>query len=81
VTVEHPLTGVYNIDVNTTITNCAYVATLGDPGSASFPVGIVSVKYRAGFTDQIVVNGWDADDRKDDGGTLKDRGFHVAVHC
>jgi hypothetical protein len=79
--VDHPSVGVYYVDANADVTNCAYVATLGDPGSGTFPVGIVSVKQHAGFANQIEVNTWDADDRKNDGGTLKDRGFHVAVHC
>jgi hypothetical protein len=68
-------TGIYQVDFNRNITNCAYTATQGDPGAASAPAGFVGVTGRAGDVDGLFIITYDAT------AAVVDRNFHVHVLC
>jgi hypothetical protein len=64
----------YEVDFATDVSACAYVATLGDTGQSTPPVGFVGV---AGATnpDGVVVQ------TSNSGGTATDEPFHLLVTC
>jgi hypothetical protein len=68
-------TGAYEVIFGQDVTNCVYLATLGDP-AAGATSGMVSVARRTGNP-----NGVRVETRNAANGGLADRPFHVAVVC
>ncbi len=69
-------TGTYDIRFFRNITMCGYVATVGLSGtSGSSAPGMVTVVGRAGTTNGLFIQTFDAS------GAVSDRGFHVFVNC
>ena len=66
--------GQYEVDFSTDVSGCAYVATLGDTGTATPPAGFVGV---AGATnpDGVIVQ------TSNSSGTAADEPFHLLVTC
>jgi hypothetical protein len=72
-------TGLYNVDFNTNISQCAYTATIGSAGTSAPNRGFLHVYLRSGFTDQVRVETFDA--VHPSGGNPSDRPFHLTVTC
>lgn len=69
-----PASGVYEVDFSANVSACAYVATLGDVGTASPPLGMVGVAGAAN-PDGVTVQTLDI------AGTPTDEPFHLTVTC
>jgi hypothetical protein len=67
--------GVYEVIFNRNISRCAYVATMGDPGTGVGPPGEIGVASRGGNPNGVFVTTYNS------GGILADRPYHLAVHC
>jgi len=67
--------GLYQVDFNRNITNCAYSVTQGDPGVGGSPAGFAGVTGRAGDANAIFVATYNV------AGALTDRNFHALVVC
>jgi hypothetical protein len=69
-------TGTYEVDFVTDVTACAYVATIGQPGSkGSQPAGLITVVGRSGDPNGVFVQTYTR------GGKLKFLPFHIDVGC
>ena len=73
-------TGLYSVDFNANISQCAYIAQIGGPGTSAPEDGQALTYLRSGFTDQVRV------DTTGEAGAEhtpipQDRPFHLAVHC
>jgi hypothetical protein len=69
-------TGTYQVDFTANVTNCVYVATLGEPGtSGTAPPGDITVVGRSGDPQGVFVQTANIN------GTLKNRAFHIDVGC
>jgi hypothetical protein len=68
----HPSTGIYEVNFNTSIRNCGYLATAGDSGAIMQTIG--SERY-AGPPEQVRVLEYNS------AGTPTDGGFDLAVFC
>jgi hypothetical protein len=71
--------GIYAVDFNATVTQCAFVAQIGGVATTAPAVGIIHSYLRSGFTDQVRVETFDG--AHPSGGSARDRPFHIAVHC
>jgi hypothetical protein len=67
--------GVYELYFDRDISNCAYVASLGDPGSVLVPAGIVGATGRAGTPNGLFIVS------RNLAGANTDQTFHVHVMC
>jgi hypothetical protein len=67
-------TGLYEVDFSKDVSGCAYVATLGDGGTATPPVGFVGVTG-ATNPDGVTLQ------TSDSTGTATDEPFHLSVSC
>ncbi|SRR5579862_1083739 len=68
--------GTYEVDFTNDVTNCAYVATIGEPGSkGSEPAAYVTVVGRSGVGNGIFVETYAHN------GSLKNLPFQVDVGC
>lgn len=68
-------TGEYQVDFGRKVSNCAYVATIGDPGTGVAPSGEITVATRSGNPDAVFV------ETNDSSGNRSDRPFHLQVSC
>lgn len=66
--------GLYEVDFSMDVSACAYVATLGDTGTATPPVGLIGVTG-ASSPDGVIVQ------TSSSGGTPADAAFHLLVTC
>src|SRR5437763_5973461 len=71
----HLGTGTYEIVFNQDVTQCTYVATLGNPGALTPPAGEIGAASRAGIPDGVFV------ETRDSAGAAADRSFHLIVVC
>ena len=71
----HLGTGTYEIVFNQDVTQCTYVATLGNPGALTPPAGEIGAASRAGIPDGVFV------ENRDSAGAAADRSFHLIVVC
>ena len=67
-------TGLYEVDFSEDVSGCAYVATLGDTGTATPPVGFVGVSG-ATNPDGVTIQ------TSDSTGAAADEPFHLSVSC
>jgi hypothetical protein len=67
--------GLYLVDFDRSVTNCAYSVTQGDPGVGSAPAGFVGVTGRAGDVNGLFIATYNS------AAALTDRSFHVHVMC
>ena len=79
VTTAYLGTGDYSVDFNTNVSQCAYVAQIGGPGTSAPTRGLALTYLRSGFTDQVHVETWE--DATSASGNRRDRPFHIAVYC
>lgn len=75
VTVAKIGTGQYSVDFGVTVSFCAFVATVGDPGTG-IQSGIADVADRVSNAEAVFVETRDAS-----AGALADRAFHLIVVC
>jgi hypothetical protein len=69
-------TGEYEVVFNRSVSQCAYVATIGDPGDNVIPPpGEIAVAGRLNDDTAVFITTYDSNGRR------ADRGFHLAVHC
>jgi hypothetical protein len=68
-------TGKYEVDFGRKVSNCAYVATIGDPSTGVAPSGEITVATRSGNPDAVFV------ETNNSSGTTSDRPFHLQVSC
>ncbi|HEX4860202.1 MAG TPA: hypothetical protein VFV07_03130, partial [Rhizomicrobium sp.] len=69
-------TGTYEVDFVSDVTNCAYVATIGEPSSkGSEPAAFITVVGRSGVGSAIFVETYARN------GSLKNLPFQVDVGC
>jgi hypothetical protein len=66
--------GSYEVIFDRNVTNCAYVATIGDEGFGTTP-GEISAARRFGNANGVFVQTFNS------AGTGSNRAFHLAVHC
>jgi hypothetical protein len=71
----HVITGGYEILFNQDISNCVYLATIGNPGVGNPPNGEIAVAQRTSNAKAVYV------ETRNDAGTLTDTPFHLAVIC
>jgi hypothetical protein len=69
-----PAGGEYEIFYDADATGCAFSATIGDPGTAGFPTGQISVE-----SSTTVTRSWVA--TFDSAGALTPKPFHLIVVC
>jgi len=69
-----PATGLYEVDFSENVSACAFVATLGDTGTATPPLGMVGVSSAAN-TSGVTIQTLDI------AGTPTDEPFHLTVTC
>jgi hypothetical protein len=69
-----PATGLYEVDFSENVSACAYVATLGDTGTATPPLGMVGVSSAAN-TSGVTIQASDI------AGAPTDEPFHLTVTC
>ena len=68
--------GTYEVEFTADVTNCVYVATLGEPGNnGPAPPGDITVVGRSGDAEGVFVQTGDIH------GNLKNRAFHIDVGC
>ncbi len=67
--------GVYEVVFGQNVTNCAFVASVGDSGEATGANGAATVTRRAGNANGVRV------ETRNLGNALADRGFHLIVVC
>jgi hypothetical protein len=67
--------GVYEVIFNANVTECAFVASLGDTGSAPAPSGYAAASRRTGNANGVRV------ETRNAAGSLTDRPFHLVVVC
>jgi hypothetical protein len=68
--------GQYEVIFNQNVRNCAYVATLGDPGFTAVPTsGEIVVAGRATSLNGVFIA------TRDSTGAASSRAFHLAVFC
>lgn len=67
--------GVYEVIFGQNVTNCAFVASVGDPGEATGTNGAATVTRRAGNANGVRV------ETRNLAGALADRPFHLIVVC
>jgi hypothetical protein len=67
--------GVYEVVFGQNVTNCAFVASVGDSGEATGANGAATVTRRAGNANGVRV------ETRTLGNALADRGFHLVVVC
>jgi hypothetical protein len=67
--------GTYEVIFNQDVSNCTYVATLGNTGSGPTATGEIAVAGRTGNANGVFVA------TRDSSGTLADRSFHLIVVC
>jgi hypothetical protein len=79
VTSSYGGTGIYNVDFNTDVSQCAYVVQIGGVATSAPTRGIAHAYLRPSFTDQVRVETFVADHPST--GNSGDRSFHIAVHC
>ena len=76
VSAEHlGVDGSYQVIFNRDITQCAYIATLGNPGAGSPEVGFIATALRVSTTNGVFVETRDTDD------LFVDSSFHLQVSC
>ncbi|MCB1379682.1 MAG: hypothetical protein KDK89_15135 [Alphaproteobacteria bacterium] len=68
-------TGQYQVIFRRNLVNCAYVATIGNPGTGTQPPGEITVALRAGNNNGVFIS------THDSAGNFSDRGFHLFVNC
>lgn len=68
-------TGVYEVIFNTDVTGCAFVASVGETGSASPPAGYAETTRRSGNANAVRV------ETRSGTAALTDRPFHLVVAC
>lgn len=68
--------GLYDVTFARDVTGCAYVATLGDTGSAAPLVGFINVASDSGDANSVVVQTFDKT-----GLIPTDGSFHLSVSC
>jgi len=68
-------TGTYQVNFNRDVTQCAYTATLGNPGDGNPPRGFIIVAARAGEPSGIYLETRNLLD------ALENRSFHLDVSC
>jgi hypothetical protein len=66
--------GRYEVTFNRDVSDCAYLATIGQPTTGTPPAGEIGVS-RSNDVNAVLVRTRGSD------GTFTDRGFHLAVHC
>ena len=69
-----PNTGLYRVDFDRNVLNCAHFATLGREFGRLTP-GHVSSHFLGGVTTSVVIETWNAE------GTSENRGFNLVLHC
>jgi hypothetical protein len=79
VTTSYLGTGIYAVDFNADVSQCAYVAQIGGVATSAPNEGIVHSYLRSGFTDQVRVETFEG--QHPSTGDPRDRSFHIAVHC
>jgi hypothetical protein len=67
--------GQYEVVFNRDVSDCAYVATIGDSGDRIPPSGEISVARRSGNDNAVFIATYDSD------GNPANREFYLAVHC
>jgi hypothetical protein len=67
--------GAYEVLFNRDVTNCAYVASVGDPAALTPSAGYALVARRSGNANGVRV------DTRSGTATLSDRSFHLLVVC
>ena len=68
--------GTYEVDFGADVTGCAYVATIGEPGSKLVaPAADITVVGRSGIPEGVFV------ETADNGGLAKNFPFHIDVGC
>jgi len=67
--------GSYEVIFNRDITQCAYIATLGNPGAGNPAGGFIGTALRVGTTNGVFVETSDTAD------VTVDRSFHLQVSC
>jgi S-layer homology domain len=65
----------YVVTFDTDITGCAYIGTVGNPGTNLPPFGFLSTALRVGTTNAVFVLTFD------NNGVLIDRNFHLEIVC
>jgi hypothetical protein len=68
-------TGATEVIFNQAVTNCTYVATLGNTGGGAPPAGQISVASRDGNANGVLVV------TRNSSGVATDLGFHLVVVC
>jgi hypothetical protein len=66
--------GRYEVTFNRDVSDCAYVATIGNPTTGTPSAGEIGVS-QSNDTNAVLVRTRDSD------GTFTDRAFHLALHC
>jgi hypothetical protein len=72
-------TGAYSVVFSQDVSNCAYIASIGDPGSSmpAFSNGFARTAQLAGNVNGVAVDTW----QKDPNTATFDLPFHLAVFC
>ena len=72
-------TGIYEVVFTGDVSNGAYTATIGRPGIATEPAGMISVALRCCLSSPETNKGVWVDTHNPDG-SASDRSFHLVVH-
>ena len=67
--------GTYQVIFRRNVVNCAYMVTIGNPGTGASAPGEVTMGLRAGNSNGIFVT------THNSAGNLADRNFHVFINC
>lgn len=70
-----PIPGTYQVFFDTDVSECAFIATIGVPGTIGQPPGIINTALRQTAPTAVLVQ------TRDSAGQFADRGFHLSVVC